>query len=282
MINLSWKIKELGDLNDMGRLLHIEIDGLLRRMKAGHCLWEHENVPRRLSEIWNKLSTFIKGITRHQCTPASHILVFMISNEERRTKPYATPVQCIPYKSLTDLKVRELANKVIQEMTRRKMKVAGRLLVHFMFNHCNYNIIGFTTDGEWNSLCSKGNTRPLSVFQILSNARRKYAQKKQQTMIEMLSPLRKYACLNNIIIVKYPGNANGIFTARVPNNAVSQDLLAALIHGWITAGASMDDVVERLRLRTVPTGYAIHNWINGIAITHALCKLSHHFFTREG
>ena len=95
-------------------------------------------------------------------------------------------------------------------------------------------------------------------------------------MIEMLSPLRKYACLNKIIIVKYPGNANGIFTAQVPNNAVSQDLLA-LIHGWITAGASMDDEVERLRLRTVPTGYAIHNWINGIVITHALCKLSHHF-----
>ena len=195
MINLSWKIKELGDLNDMGRLLHTEIDGLLRRMKAGHCLWEQENVPRCFSEIRKKLTTFIKGLTRHQRTPASHILVFMISNEERRTKPYAIPVQCIPYNSLTDLKVRELANKVIQEMTRRKMKVAGRLLVHLMFNHCNYNILGFTTDGEWNSLRTKGNTRPLSVFQILSNARRKYAQKKQQTMIEMLSPLRKYACL---------------------------------------------------------------------------------------
>jgi len=199
MITLSWKIKELGDLNDMGKLLHTEIDGLLRRMKARHCSWEQENIPRSLSEIRKNLTTFIKGITRHQRTPASHILVFMISNEERRKKPYAIPVQCIPYKSLTDLKVRELANKIIQEMTRRKMKVAGRMLVHFMFNHCNYNIIGFTSDGEWNSLRTKGNTRPLSVFQILSNARRKYAQKKQQTMIEMLTPLCKYACLYNAL-----------------------------------------------------------------------------------
>ena len=158
------------------------------------------------------------------------------------------------------------------------MKVAGRLLVHFMFNHCNYNIIGFTSDGEWNSLRTKGNTRPLSVFQILSNARRKYAQKKQHTMIEMLTPLCKYACLYKGLCYfgKLPGNANGIFSTRVPNNAVSQELLAQ-IHGWITAGATMDDVIERLRLRTVPTGYAIHNWTNGIVITHVLCKMSHHF-----
>ncbi|XP_065914473.1 uncharacterized protein [Dysidea avara] len=138
MINLSWKIKELGDLNGMGRLLRTEIDRLFRRMKAGECLWEQENIPRSMAEIQKNLTTFIKGITRHQRIPASHVLVFMISNEERRNKPYAIPVQCIPYKSLTDLKVRELANKVIQEMTSRKMKVAG-----------------FTTDGEWNSLHSQ-------------------------------------------------------------------------------------------------------------------------------
>ena len=34
----------------------------------------------------------------------------------------------------------------------------------------------------------------------------------------------------------------------------------------------MNDVIERLRLRTVPTGYAIHNWTNGTDITHLSCK----------
>jgi len=29
----------------------------------------------------------------------------------------------------------------------------------------------FTTDGEWNSLCSQGNTRPTSIFQIHAVAR---------------------------------------------------------------------------------------------------------------
>ena len=49
----------------------------------------------------------------------------MISNEERDKKLYGLPVQCIPCKGLSDLKVRELANKIIHEMNARNMKVAG-------------------------------------------------------------------------------------------------------------------------------------------------------------
>ena len=64
-------------------------------------------------------------MTRHQQTAASHILVFMISTEDRRRKPYALPVQCVPYKGLSDSKVRDLANNIISEMVKRKMNVAG-------------------------------------------------------------------------------------------------------------------------------------------------------------
>ena len=112
----------------------------------------------------------IKKVTRHQRTAATHILVFMISNEERRKKPYAMPVQCMPYTSLSDFKVRELANLIIGEMTSRKMKVAGICKCLSIFN-----FIGFTTDGEFNSLRAKGITRPLSIFQIHCDVRRKYA-----------------------------------------------------------------------------------------------------------
>jgi len=52
----------------------------------------------------------------------------MISNEERDKKPYALPVQCIPYKGLSDSMVRQLANKIIREMNARNMKVAGNFL----------------------------------------------------------------------------------------------------------------------------------------------------------
>ena len=69
----------------------------------------------------------------------------MISCEERRTKPYAIPVQCIPYKGLGDMKVCQLANNIIREMVTRNMKIAGTItftviscLIDFTFIRFNY------------------------------------------------------------------------------------------------------------------------------------------------
>jgi len=68
---------------------------------------------------------FIKGVTRHQHTPATHVLVLVINNEEKDKKPYALSIQCISYKGLSDLMVWQLANN---EMKAINMKVAGNFL----------------------------------------------------------------------------------------------------------------------------------------------------------
>jgi len=125
MVHLAWKIKELSELNDQGRSLHSTINVLIAKL-AGECSWIEDNIPSQLKSIRQEVATFIKGVTRHQRTPATHVLVFMISSEDRNKKPYALPVQCIPYKGLSDLKVRQLANKIIHEMSARNMKVAGK------------------------------------------------------------------------------------------------------------------------------------------------------------
>ena len=88
----------------------------------------------------------------------------MISNEERSKRSYALPIQCIPYKGLSDAKVQELANKIIREMVKRKMKVTGMKV--YVNVHLWINSIRIYNTQEWNSLCTKGNIRPLSVFQV--------------------------------------------------------------------------------------------------------------------
>ena len=72
-----------------------------------------------------EIDCIYQGVTHHQRTRATHVLVFITSNEERDKKPYALPIQCIPCKDLSDLKVHQLANKIIYEMDARNMKVAG-------------------------------------------------------------------------------------------------------------------------------------------------------------
>ncbi|XP_065892094.1 uncharacterized protein [Dysidea avara] len=212
MVILAWKIKELTELNETGRQLFSEIKLLKDKI-------QRDNLE----------------------TEASHILVFMISTEDRRKKPYAIPVQCMPYQGLTDSKVRDLANSIISEMAKRKMNVAG-----------------FTTDGEWNSLRTKGNSRPLSVFQIRADARSKYSHMSVKRMVEMITPI----------------DENGAITALLPNHAISPELLGDL-NKWKSEGANLDDVIEWLRLQTVPPGYEIHTWTEGKDETKAekLCSI---------
>ena len=84
---------------------------------------------------------------------------------------------------------------------------------------------------------------------------------KSAKLIGMLTPLCKsfnlsFACH---LIMLYN---NGNIRAEVPNPAVDIDLLREIL-SWTKGGASCDGVIERLRIRTVPSGYAYHNWIDG-------------------
>ena len=58
------------------------------------------------------------------------------------------------------------------------------------------------------------------------------------------------------------GQKDGDVVPLRPNAAISKDLLLE-IQQWQTKGASEDDVISRLRTRTVPPGYLIHPWKKG-------------------
>ena len=83
-----------------------------------------------------KLRDFIRSCTRHKRTAASHVLVTMISPSERNRKPYALPISCIPYVSLSEENACKIINTVVQEMCKRGMKVGG------MYMYLYYPIAG--------------------------------------------------------------------------------------------------------------------------------------------
>jgi hypothetical protein len=61
--------------------------------------------------IW-RLLTYLHGLFTKRRNPASHLLIFMISDELRNCKPYAASVRFLPYKSLTDKMLRDLQLEV--------------------------------------------------------------------------------------------------------------------------------------------------------------------------
>lgn len=64
------------------------------------------------------------------------------------------------------------------------------------------------------------------------------------------------------MLCTYVADKNGSIKAQVPNPAVDANLLCEIL-SWNREGASIDDVVERLRVRTVPSGYKAHSWTIG-------------------
>ena len=83
------------------------------------------NIARWLSNIRETVSSFIRDLSRHQRVAATHIFVMMISSERRNMKPYAIPVQCLPYHSISTQQRRNMVSQLIKEMASRGMKVAG-------------------------------------------------------------------------------------------------------------------------------------------------------------
>lgn len=131
MLSLCWSVDELGRLNESGRRLHVEIDVLLGLFDDSSTDFVQQNIAKRIAKLRDDLLPFIRGVTRHQRHVATHILVTMISPSQRNKKPYALPVSCIPYGSLTESKARTHIKTIITEMHRRKMKVAGKVTAMF-------------------------------------------------------------------------------------------------------------------------------------------------------
>lgn len=138
---------------------------------------------------------------------------------------------------------------------------------------------GFTSNGEYNSMRSRGYTRPLSVLQIKANVRTKYSRLSKQTMLNMLTPQSKYIYLLKLCLypinlkmhsciitymcnVMYIASTGGLIKAVTENPAVPTSLLIE-IHLWKSLGIEWKDIIARLLPRTVPSGYPFHNWITG-------------------
>lgn len=66
----------------------------------------------------------MKGVYIKRREAASHLLLFMISDEFRNCKPYAIPVRVIKYDSIKDSKIRDL-----KEELKNKMKAIGMTTV---------------------------------------------------------------------------------------------------------------------------------------------------------
>ena len=112
-------------LTEEGRQLKVDISVALDVLSMPVRFQREHNFAGKFTQIRSKLSAFVKCLYRFKLTPASHIFVVMISSAQRNKKPYALPVQSIPYAGLKERDIRRLVNAVVKETVNAGMKVAG-------------------------------------------------------------------------------------------------------------------------------------------------------------
>ncbi|CAB3983365.1 Hypothetical predicted protein [Paramuricea clavata] len=151
MIELSWELIGYEELLKQNNELIQEITCIVNRFECG----QQQVVKSCIVKLEPKLFNYVKQVYMKKRNAATHLMIFMISDELRNTKPYAVPVRFLPYHSITDAKLRELQSQIEDAM------VAVNMVT-----------VGFTTDGEFNSLRTKGKTRPISVVEIIMMVKR--------------------------------------------------------------------------------------------------------------
>ena len=135
--NLCWETVEYNTLIQQAQALSSRLDSLLPFLDP--------NCPR-VADVTASLLNMAEDLKEYFCNlfvkkrqpPATHVLILMVSEERRNKKPYALPVQYVPYHSIRDQYIRDLSRTAKMEMTKLGMKTVGKYM--YMFD--NISIFG--------------------------------------------------------------------------------------------------------------------------------------------
>jgi hypothetical protein len=121
MMKLAWDVAGYEQLLVKAKEFEKDFDLMADELKLGV-----GRVVVRKHEMEKNLLLYYKELYSKKRNPASHLLVFMIADELRNTKPYAIPIQFIPIKSITDQQIRLLELEVETAMKSIEMVPVGK------------------------------------------------------------------------------------------------------------------------------------------------------------
>ena len=121
LMGLPWSVTGFQELLKKAKVFVMDLGGILDGACAG--------LDNYSIDLKSRLQKYLKELFSKKRVAASYLLVFMLSDELRNRKPYAVPIQFIPYKSLGDVQLRELQVKVEDAMKSTGMTVVGEHLL---------------------------------------------------------------------------------------------------------------------------------------------------------
>lgn len=135
---LNWDIVEFKTLLEQASIFKQKIDDMIANLNP--MAQQVPIVPNW--RLWVKESPgylqYLRNLFKKKRICATHILVFTVADEQHNTKPYAIPIQYVPYKGIRDQELRDLTKEIKVQMTNAHLKVVGR----FNFSSLCYLYLG--------------------------------------------------------------------------------------------------------------------------------------------
>lgn len=178
--NANWNVVEFQTLLQQSQRLRQEYQVQLGQLEnmASATPQAFRVVKSAIRDVSNDAKMYLRNLFKKKRTAATHVLVLMLSDERRQKKPYALPVRFVPYRSLRDQYVRDLTRGIKQHMTQRGLA-----------------LVGTTTDGEFCSLRSRGETGAIHIWQLIHDARESVQKKSKATLLKMLLVIASKYCV---------------------------------------------------------------------------------------
>jgi len=121
--NLSWEVIEYNTLLTQAQELQIRYEDVFsRQLIIGG---DDIAISVSFGELESESKTYLKNLFKKKRQAADHVVVWMISDERRNTKPYALPVGFVPCGTLRDQYVMDLNKPLKEEMKKRDLTLAG-------------------------------------------------------------------------------------------------------------------------------------------------------------
>lgn len=118
MMECAWNALEFQELLKRWKVLTFELKNAIEMHRTG--------AKFDLMALKLKLKQYLKDLMLKKRIAAKYLLVFMIADELQNRKPYAIPVKFLPYKSITDAKLIDLASNLQDVMEKNGMTVVGK------------------------------------------------------------------------------------------------------------------------------------------------------------
>ncbi|XP_078621591.1 uncharacterized protein LOC144887927 isoform X2 [Branchiostoma floridae x Branchiostoma japonicum] len=217
--NLAWDRVEYNTLLEQAKAFYERYERLLAAL--GTASPQPGRVAQCLVELREDNKTYLHNLFKKKRVAADHALVVMVSDERRNQKPYAVPILLIPYHSIRDQFLQQFLDKCHEEA-----KKLGLIPV------------GDVTDGEFNSLRTLGNKRPIHLYEIIRGVKDSVRRMASDTVLKSLR--------------KVGEDDNGMPLTELREKAIPPEVIEEYHKLTTVEQMREEDAVVRLRGQLVP------------------------------